>query len=307
MNIFSALNSRNSRPPFEAAYAYIFSLMVGFFIADLAILGVRPGMLPTKAPPARPPKGYRLHIPDVSQYSSVTRRNIFNSDKKIPPPLSSGDGEQTPGQEAAPVLSALPLSLEGTLVSSNPKRSVATINVKSKNETSAFMVDDDLRGMARITGIERRKVVFRNLSNHRLEYIEIPKESALTFGRKEPAEAGGDVKKNGEFDFTMNRGELNKYITNLGAVLNQARMVPNIIPGTGGKVEGFRFVSIQPDSIYTKLGFKPMDVIKSVNGEQVNSPTKAMELYNALRSESSIGLVVERNGRDENFSFKIPE
>jgi general secretion pathway protein C len=305
LNIFSSLNSRKSRPPFEAAYAYIFSLMVGYFIADLAILGVRPGMLPTKAPPARPPKGYRMHIPDVSQYSSIARRNIFNSDKKIPPALSSG--EQAPGDEAAPVLSQLPLTLEGTLVSSNPKRSVATINLKSRNETSAFMVDDDLKGMARITAIERRKVVFRNLSNHRLEYIEIPKDSALTFGRKETAGAEGEVKKSGEFEFTMNRSDLNKYITNLGAVLNQARMVPNIIPGTGGKVEGFRFVSIQPDSIYTKLGFKPMDVIKAVNGEQVNSPTKAMELYNALRSESSISLVVERNGRDENFSFKIPE
>jgi type II secretion system protein C len=300
------LNRHKGRPPFEAAYAYIFALMLGYFIADLTILGIRPSMLPTKAPPARPPRGFRMHIPDVSQYSSVTHRNIFNADKKIPPALSSGEGEQGPGSEA-PVLSQLPLSLEGTLVSSNPKRSVATINIKSRNETSAFMLDDDMRGMARITSIERRKVIFRNLSNHRLEYIEIPKDSALTFGRKEAAQSGGEVQKSGEFEFTMNRTDLNKYLSNLGAVLNQARMVPNIIPGTGGKVEGFRFVSIQPDSIYTKLGFKPMDVIKAVNGESVNSPTKAMELYNALRSESKVNLVVERNGRDENFSFTVPE
>lgn len=261
-------------------------------------------MLPTKPPPSRPPKGFRMHIPDVSQYNTVTRRNIFNADKKIPPALTSG--EQAPGMDAAPVLSQLPLSLEGTLVSSNPKRSVATIQIKSRSETSAFMVDDEIRGMARVTGIERRKVIFRNLSNHRLEYIEIPKDSALTFGRKEAAPVG-EVQKSGEFDFTMNRTELNKYISNLGAVLNQARMVPNIIPGTGGKVEGFRFVSIQPGSIYEKLGFKPMDVIKAVNGEPVNSPTKAMELYNALRSEDKINLVVERNGRDENMNYTIPQ
>ncbi len=147
-------------------------------------------------------------------------------------------------------MSQLPLSLEGTLVSSNPKRSVATINIKSRSETNAFMVDQEIRGMARITAIQRRKVIFRNLSNHRLEFIEIPKDSSLILNMKEGVAQKGDVKKEGEFDFTMNRADLNKYISNLGAVLNQARMVPNIVPGTGGRVEGFRFVSIQPGSIY---------------------------------------------------------
>jgi general secretion pathway protein C len=48
-----------------------------------------------------------------------------------------------------------------------------------------------------------------------------------------------------------------------------------------------------------------MDVIKAVNGEAVNSPTKAMELYNALRSENQISLVIERNGREETFRYNI--
>jgi general secretion pathway protein C len=84
-------------------------------------------------------------------------------------------------------------------------------------------------------------------------------------------------------------------------------MVPNIVPGSGGRVDGFRFVAIQPNSIYEKLGFKPMDVIKRVNGQEVNSPTKAMELYNALKTESRLQLTVERNGREELFKYDIPE
>jgi general secretion pathway protein C len=140
-----------------------------------------------------------------------------------------------------------------------------------------------------------------------LEYVEIPKEGAMTFGVKEKPADDGDVKKRGATDFSMNRADLNKYISNLGQILNQARMVPNVIPGTGGKIEGFRFVSIQPGSIFEKLGFQAMDVIKSVNGEPVDSPTKAMELYNALRTDNSIGIVVNRNGQDQNFSYTIPE
>ncbi len=50
-----------------------------------------------------------------------------------------------------------------------------------------------------------------------------------------------------------------------------------------------------------------MDVIKSVNGEDVNSPTKAMELYNALRTDNKINLVIERNGQNQNFTYNVPE
>jgi general secretion pathway protein C len=208
-----------------------------------------------------------------------------------------------------PVLSQLPLKLEGTLVHSNPKKSVATITLKTKNEARAFMADADVEGMARIVRIERRKVVFRNMNNNRLEYIDIPKDSAVTFGVKDPVtNAGGsEVMQKGDFDFTMRRGDIAKYTTDLGSILQQARMVPNIVPGSGGRVDGFRFVAIQPGSIYEKLGFKPMDVIKKVNGEDVNSPTKAMELYNALKSEGRISLSVERNGREEQFKYDITE
>ena len=98
---------------------------------------------------------------------------------------------------------------------------------------------------------------------------------------------------------------MDKQLSNLGAVLNQARMVPNIIPGTGGRVQGFRFVSIQPGSVYEKLGFKPMDVITAVNGEPVNSPTKAMEFYQAMRNDSSFKIGIIRNGREETMEYSV--
>lgn len=297
-----------NRPPFEAGYIYILALFTGYLIADLGVLMVRPAMLPTQAPPSRPVRIPRAAFTDISKYQPITKRNVFNQDGKIPPPLTGGGGGSE-GPDAAPVASQLPLKLEGTLVHTNPKKSVATITVKSKNEAISAMVDQDIENMARITGIERRKVIFRNLNNNRLEFIDIPKDSALTFGVKAPAPvAGGEVQQKGEFEFTMRRADINKYTADLGSVLQQARMVPNIVPGSGGRVEGFRFVAIQPGSIYEKLGFKPMDVIKKVNGEEVNSPTKAMELYNALKgTESRLQLTVERNGREENFKYDIPD
>lgn len=265
-------------------------------------------MISTQLPPARPAKMGNMAINDRNQYNVITDRNIFNADGVIAPALSAGGTGS--GQEDLPaVLSQLPLKLEGTMVHANPKKSIATVSMKSKNETKAVMVNDELEGLAKIMKIERRRLTFRNLNNNRVEYIDIPVEGTLSFGLqdKQHTVSTEDVMKQGEFDFAMKRSDLNKYLTDLSGVLNQARMVPNIIPGTGGKVEGFRFVSINPGSVYEKLGFKPMDVIKAVNGDPVNSPTKAMELYNALKSEKNISMQVERDGRLENFRYNVSD
>ncbi len=294
------------RPPLEAFYIYILALLVGFMIADLSILAVRPSMLPTQPPPVRPNRVAQNNFTSEQQYNKIVDRNVFNADRKIPPALTS-DGNGPGTIDAAPVASQLPLKLEGTLVHANPKKSVASIGLKTKNEVQAFMVDSEIENMAKITAIERRKVIIRNLNSNRLEYIEIPKDTAVTFGVKEPQASGEEVAKKSETEFTMRRADISKYTSDLGSILQQARMVPNIIPGSGGRVEGFRFVAIQPGSIYEKLGFKPMDVIKKVNNEDVNSPTKAMELYNALKSENRIQLTIERNGRDEPFTYNIAD
>jgi general secretion pathway protein C len=308
-SIFSSINKGpKHRPPFEGIYLYILGILIGYWMSDLGVLFVRPSLLPTQPPPMRPSRPVKSTHIDIARYYPVTSRNIFNEDGKIAPKLTA-DGTEMQMADADPVLSQLPLKLEGTLVHSNPKKSVATVMLKTKNETRAAVVDQDLDGLARVVRVERRKLVFRNLNNNRLEYIDIPKDTAVTFGVKDPVVASGgeEVQKKGEFDFTMRRADIAKYTADLGSILQQARMVPNIVPGSGGRVDGFRFVAIQPNSIYEKLGFKPMDVIKKVNGEDINSPTKAMELYNALKSEGRISLTVERNGREEAFKYDIQE
>jgi general secretion pathway protein C len=307
--VMNSFRGGDDRPPFEGVYIYILLFLVGYIIADLSLLQVRSAMLPTEPPPAYSPVQHDVRVAARPEYNIVTDRNLFNADGMIPPALSAQEKGDLADETAPAVLSQLPLKLEGTIVHLNPNRSVATIIVQSKNETQAFMLEDEIEGLAKITRIERRKVTFRNLNNNRMEYIEIPADSAITMRLRGQETAGADtgVMREGEFDFSVRREDLNKYTSDLASILNQARMVPNIVPGSGGRVEGFRFISIQQGSIYEKLGFKSNDVIKSVNGEPVNSPTKAMELYNALRTDSRIKLTVERDGREENFTYDVKD
>jgi general secretion pathway protein C len=233
----------------------------------------------------------------------ITERNIFNADGLIPPPLGATDGDDMLNR--TPVLSQLPIQLLGTIVHFNPKMSIATVSLTSKSMSSSYKVDEDIEGMAKVVKIERKKLIFVNANNNRLEYVEIPEDQLLSFGvQSTKSQTGEIVEQRGRFDFSVRRSDVEAQTQNLSSLLQQARMEPVFSPDGIG-VDGFRFANIQPGSIFEKLGFKAGDMIKSVNREPVNSPTKAMEMYGLLKSSSQVQLGVVRDGREETFNYSI--
>lgn len=76
-------------------------------------------------------------------------------------------------------------------------------------------------------------------------------------------------------------------------------MVPNSKVSEDGQmyVDGFRFASIKKGSVYEDLGFKVGDVITEVEGEKVDSPDKALELYNKFETNSRVQMLVNGEPR----------
>ena len=73
-----------------------------------------------------------------------------------------------------------------------------------------------------------------------------------------------------------------------------ARIVPEI---RDGKAAGFRLYSVRPDGPFAKIGMQNGDVISSINGLEITSPEKALEVYAKLKSASHLSLGLERNGQ----------
>ena len=285
---------------------YALLVLIAFVIADLSTLIFRGQMFPTAPAPARPPVRVAQNQGQSGNYGSIVGRNIFNSDRKIPPAVGAAGGTAQP--DAPPVPSQLPLALIGTIVHVNPERSVATLNLKSKNDQVAVRVNDQIpETPATVLEITRTKIVFRNTASQRKEYIEMKDDGKISFGAAafKPTQHG-EVTKMGENDFQLKRDDINRLTSNLPELLQQARAVPRM--GPNGQIECFSMADIAPGSIYERLGLKRGDCIKSVNGERIDSPAKAMELYNALRANANaINLGIERGGRDENFNYNITQ
>ncbi|MFP5519213.1 MAG: type II secretion system protein GspC [Bdellovibrionia bacterium] len=300
--------NKNTQFPLDRWYPYGLAIIIGFFVADLTILAYRDLMLPTSVPPAKGTPPPMPNMSSSSQYSNITARNIFSADGIIPEAITAKKSEE--GAEEAPaVLSQLPLNLIGTMVFSNPEKSLAAIELKGKNLVVSLTPGKEIENMAKIELVERHRVTFRNLNNGRLEYIEMKNDNKVVFGAPKAASAGatsGEVVPVGENQFTIKRANLLKYINDLPSVLMQARAVPYREPGTGNIV-GFRILDIQPGSIFSQLGLNKMDIIKGVNGSPVDSPAKAMELFHALKGETNINIQIDRNGKNESFKYDIKD
>jgi type II secretory pathway component PulC len=64
-----------------------------------------------------------------------------------------------------------------------------------------------------------------------------------------------------------------------------------------GKSVGFKFLTIKADSVFRKLGFAAGDVVKTINGIELTSLDKGLELYTTVREAKRFDIVLERGGK----------
>lgn len=295
-----------TRPLFEKMYPYVFCMFLAYCLADLSILLIRDKMLPQSGQPLAKRKMEPTQRLSRQNYISILNRNIFNSDGIIPDPLNMRGSEQVPQNlvSATPVPTTLPFILIGTIVHINPNKAVATIKIGG-DKVFPYRVNDSIEGMATLLDIKRKKAIFRNERNGSLEYVEIKDNVMISLAPKNPPpQEKESISRRGN-DFALQKSDIDKHLENLPELLQQARAVPNIVPGTGGQIDGFRILDMQPGSIYENLGLQVGDVLKSVNGDDLTSPAKAMELFHQLKSENQISLDIERGGRTETFNYSI--
>lgn len=272
-----------------------------YFLADTVSLftdSLIPDPPPVPAPRVARKEERQRQITD---YDAIISRNIFNSQGLIPEPENG-----TPSGPARKT--NLPLTLIGTVVLKNELKSIAAIEDKSVNMVFPVRIEDTINERIKITKIEHLKVFFINKSTGMLEYVEIVEDGPQINTMVAPKAPGGAKRSEGgvtqtdETHYEVERTAIDKAVSNLNEVLQQARAIPNF---ENGMPDGYKILQIVPGSIFDKLGIKNGDVIVGLNGDPINDPGKAFQLFNELKTSNQVEIAVKRGGRRMNVNYNI--
>jgi general secretion pathway protein C len=143
-------------------------------------------------------------------------------------------------------------------------------------------------------------------------FIELPEEP-IKFGvpinqpvsrnnEGKPKTTTAGIDQVSDTDFNISRNTLLEKLSDPN-LLFQAHAVPH--RGQNGDIEGFKILSIQPGSVYESLGVKVGDVEGGVNGDKLDSISKAQELYSTMRTASDMTITVIRNGQPVDLKYSI--
>jgi general secretion pathway protein C len=276
----------------------------------------------------------------MRDFNQVSDANIFLGKREtVTPgaPVDQGPGPDLNDCDAAQ-RSSLRLRLVGTAVFTDQESSMASIVDEGKGGAVAEMYsinscedphvgdgEDAKLAMkpppcervgesAVLQRIEPERVCIWNESEHRMEYLAIaePPEKGPLVSRVAPPptepsatdDLGASIRKTGENSYEVGQGEVDKALNNLAELSTQARIVPAF---EGGKTVGFKLFSIRPGSLYSKIGLQNGDVITRINGYEMSSPEKGLEIYTKLKDSKSVTVDMKRRGKPMTLDYNITQ
>ncbi len=232
-------------------------------------------------------------------YNVIVDRNIFNSQATGLEGIPGKISENLPP-------TPLQAQLLGTVVgpADSQEYSFAVIEDKTAKETSIYRINDLIQNQARIIQIERNRVViYRDGRQESLLLFEQEIPQLVSSGSVDSKESGSvQVREVGEGTYEVSRQEFDSATNNLGTLLTQARIVPNL---SNGEIDGYKVFAIKRGSLYEKIGLQNGDVIKNINGINISSPEKALQLFQDLRNESAFAVELTRNGQPMALNYSI--
>ncbi len=207
----------------------------------------------------------------LAHYSIIEKKNIFGLPKS--PSIKLQEKEYIP-----------PLELKGTIVG-DEECTFAVIENKSTHKQILLRTGDEIEGL-KVTQILEERVILNK--NGRIFTLYLKEKPSL-----KPTSPEVRV---------VERKKVEEAKRRVNQILSKMRISPYF---RGGKMIGFRVNYIVPGSIVDDMGIKKGDIIKSVNGEILDSPGRIFEIYHKFKNATKIVLEVERDGQIKTLVYQV--
>ncbi|MGH7786654.1 MAG: type II secretion system protein GspC [Candidatus Binatia bacterium] len=232
----------------------------------------------------------------VVHYAVINTRDIFNS---APPPAA-------PVPVEAPQVTPLKLKLWGVALYQTGN-SYSIIEDLGARKQGVYGINAEVPGGATVKAIEWDKVILaRNGKDEILELSSVTaglaKAGPAPAAAAAPAGNTGTIQMTAENEFLVPRTEVDSALENMSQLFTQIRAVPHF---EGGQSVGFRLFAIRRGSLFDRIGLKNGDIIRSINGSEMNDPSRAVALLQELRDSSDLQVEVTRNQQPQTLTYNI--
>jgi general secretion pathway protein C len=279
------------------------------------------------APVSAPPRPVQVvELDDAKLYHLIGTEPppVVQAESAAAPPPVMPQNCNDPAAE--PRKSDLRLSLVVGVLAEVPRNSLATIADLNTRETKVVGVGEPI-GSATFLGLRRMRAaddITRNAfrlqavvcNGGTKEFVEseaggpdnaggtpmMPPPNIGTAPVPQPMNAMAGVRTVAPNRYEIDRSVIDSTLSDMSKIAMDARIVPSF---KNGVANGFKLFSIRPGSLYSAIGIENGDVIQRINGYEINSPEKALELYQKLRESSNVKLDIEHNGQPLQKEYSI--
>lgn len=105
-----------------------------------------------------------------------------------------------------------------------------------------------------------------------------------------------------DLHYEVLRSTIQAELADTAAFTKTVRIVPAM---KNGKPDGFKLYAVRPSSLVAALGFKNGDTIHDVNGVELVSADKALEVYTLLADATTVDVHLSRRGRDITLIYTV--
>ncbi len=159
----------------------------------------------------------------------------------------------------------------------------------SGNEEKVYAVGDPVTSGANLHAVYADRVVLNE--NGVLTNLTLPKDfpAATSTVRRRNSTTTSRAPAGGQ----SIRSAVTQNVSKLADVI---RPTPYFV---NGQQQGYRVYPGRNRAQFTALGLRPGDLIKDIDGQALNDPTQAMQIFQSLGSSDQVSVTVERNGQPQ--------
>jgi len=199
-----------------------------------------------------------------------------------------------------------------TLLAIYNSEDTTVITVEYKRKSKVLSRGDIINGFV-LEGAGSNFATFsKDAKNYRVDLIKSKKNSSSKSSiklaskpslspSKKSAKAEGEVVNAGDHRI-VDRSLLGHYAKNIDDIYKNIGIKE---VKKGGKLKGFSITFIRRGSPFAKLGIKRGDIIKSINGQEINSYNAAFEMYKNIENIENLTMVIKRGKEEMELEYEI--